>query len=185
MIKQIKDNIWKVNNDSNIYVVKDDKVVVIDAGDMQYREQVKKDVSEVVDPKEVDVVIFTHLHYDHIGNYNLFPNAKFYASEESIEDLKRNREGTILNMLMASMFKAKLNSVSSLSIDKFKIINTPGHTRGSICLLYGDVLFSGDTIFDNAWGRDDLPTSVPEKMQESVDKLKEFKYEILAPGHDY
>ena len=73
-------------------------------------------------------------------------------------------------------------------INKLTIISTPGHTRGSISIWYEEekILFSGDTIFANgSYGRTDLPTSVPEELEKSISKLKEYKYEILCPGHDY
>ena len=49
--------------------------------------------------------------------------------------------------------------------------------------MCGPVLFSGDTLFHNGIGRTDLPKSVPEKMNESLKKLRNLKFEILCPGH--
>ena len=181
-MKQISSNVLKLNVDSNIYLV--EKRIIIDTGPEPYKETVRKAISEVVDLTKIEKVIFTHLHYDHMGNYDLFPNAEFFASEEAIHDFEEAPEEAVLNSALVSKFNVKLNPLTEL--EGFKIIKTPGHTRGSICLLYikDNVLFSGDTLFfkDNI-GRLDLPTSVPEEMDNSLKQLKDYK--TLAPGHDY
>ncbi len=81
MIKEITKDIYKINNDSNIYYLKKLNLI-IDAGNNTFREQTIKELLEVCDPKTIKIVIFTHLHYDHIGCFNIFENAEFYASEK-------------------------------------------------------------------------------------------------------
>ncbi len=72
------------------------------------------------------------------------------------------------------------------SFNNFQIIKTPGHTSGSVCILYKNILFSGDTLFNKEQiGRTDLPTSEPSKLQESLKKISYLDFKILAPGHDY
>lgn len=51
---------------------------------------------------------------------------------------------------------------------KLKVIHTPGHTPGSICLLADGVLFSGDTLFNYGIGRSDLPGGSYEKLMDSL-----------------
>ena len=181
-MKPISPNVLKLNVDSNVYLV--EKKIIIDTGPESYKETVRKTISEVIDLTKIEKVIFTHLHYDHIGNFELFPNAEFFASEEAISDFKEAPVEAVLNSALVNKFNVKLNTLTEL--EGFKIIKTPGHTKGSICLLYekDNVLFSGDTLFfkDNI-GRLDLPTSVPEQMDDSLKKLKDYK--TLAPGHDY
>jgi glyoxylase-like metal-dependent hydrolase (beta-lactamase superfamily II) len=74
-----------------------------------------------------------------------------------------------------------------LSVFGLKLIATPGHTVGSICLYYAKekILFSGDTLFRDTHGRVDLPTSVPKEMMRSLLKLKKINYKVLCSGHDY
>ena len=74
------------------------------------------------------------------------------------------------------------------NIQGLEVINTPGHTKGAVCLWYPEdkILFSGDTMFYNKnIGRLDLPTSVPGEMRNSLIKLLDYNYKILCPGHDY
>src|SRR3989338_1387532 len=182
-MEEIAPKVWKINVDSNVYYLQDEDIV-IDAGPPEYREQVKKELSTVIDPKKVKTVIFTHLHYDHIGNFDLFPNARFFASPEEIDFFQQNRYHAVLNRDVAMKFNVNLHPLKD--IKDFEIIHCPGHTHGSIALLYKKkILFSGDTLFRNGIGRTDFPCSLPEKMQESLEKLRKIKYDILAPGHDY
>ena len=185
MIKEIAHKIWKLNADSNVYFLEKEKIV-IDTGWPQYKSEVQAELSKVTDLKKVKKVIFTHLHYDHIGNFELFPNASFYASKEEISYFKENPSKAVLELSLAKKFaKVKLNVLDKL--DGFDILKVPGHTCGSIALFYKKekILFSGDTLFFNGMGRIDLPNSSPEEMDNSLKRLKKTKYKILAPGHDY
>ncbi|MFO7819403.1 MAG: MBL fold metallo-hydrolase [Halanaerobacter sp.] len=67
---------------------------------------------------------------------------------------------------------------------KLEVLHTPGHTKGSICLLGVDVLFSGDTLFSSGVGRTDLPTGSRERLNKSLAKLKELNDDLTVyPGH--
>ena len=59
-----------------------------------------------------------------------------------------------------------------------KVLHTPGHTPGSICLLGKDFVFTGDTLFKEGTGRTDLPSGSSKYLQESLQRL----LEILKPG---
>jgi hydroxyacylglutathione hydrolase len=185
---KIAENVWKVNVDSNIYFIDEDEKIIIDAGPKTHREDVISELSKFVDVNKIDKVIFTHLHYDHMGNFDLFPNARFFASEQEIKDFEENALGATVGLdplLLSKFKKIKLEPLEDMN--GLKIIPTPGHTKGSICLYYEKekVLFTGDTKFENGMGRIDLPTSSPEEMQNSLNKIEEIDYVVLAPGHDY
>ncbi|MBD3163737.1 MBL fold metallo-hydrolase [Candidatus Woesearchaeota archaeon] len=184
-MEKIADNIWKINVDSNVYFLDIGRKIVIDTGPREAGEAIKRELGKLVDLSKVDAVIFTHLHYDHVGNFDIFPNAKFYASEEEVESYRRNKLHAVLHPAIASKFNIELRPLTDL--EGFDIIKTPGHTKGSFCLFYKKekILFSGDTLFFNGYGRVDFPGAVPEKMEGSLEKLKKIDYKILAPGHDY
>lgn len=188
MMKRITDKVWKINAKSNIYFLDLGKKIIIDAGDRSERENVKMFLKTVIDPEKIDIIILTHLHYDHIGNIDLFPNAKIYAGAQEIMDFKKDALGTCINDEMITYLQKKELIPLPDEVDVLKIIPTPGHTKGSVCVWYASkkILFSGDTIFDKRiLGRTDLPTSDPDVMARTLITLSRYPYEILCPGHDY
>ncbi len=190
MFGKIGENIWKFTggDKSNVYLIEGTKNVMVDAGNRTDREHLKNFMGRAVDFAKIDYVIFTHLHYDHCGNFDLFPNAEFYAGPKEIEDFVRNKDAVVLDAVVAEMIsKVELKPLPA-DFMGLKMIETPGHTRGSICLWYEaeKALFTGDTLFGNKkQGRVDLPTSVPNEMKTSIMKLIEVPYKIFCPGHDY
>jgi glyoxylase-like metal-dependent hydrolase (beta-lactamase superfamily II) len=66
----------------------------------------------------------------------------------------------------------------------FRILHTPGHTPGGVCILCEDAMFAGDTLFAGTCGRTDLPGSSPRDMRRSLTRLAglEGEYTVL-PGH--
>ena len=162
MIKKIKENIFQLcfkEFGSCVYILKLDKNILIDTGSKNNKEELLSDLKkEGLNAEDIDIVILTHSHYDHNGNVGLFTDAEVYDNK-NISDLD----------------------------DKFgfKIIKTPGHTKDSICLIYENILFSGDTIFhEGGRGRTDLPGGSEEQILDSIRRLKEINYKILCPGHD-
>jgi glyoxylase-like metal-dependent hydrolase (beta-lactamase superfamily II) len=67
-----------------------------------------------------------------------------------------------------------------------RVIHTPGHSKGSMCLECGDHLFTGDTLFPGACGRVDLPSSDPREMRKSLLKLSKLPEDTqIFAGHSY
>lgn len=66
-----------------------------------------------------------------------------------------------------------------------RVMHTPGHTRGGVCYVCGDVIFSGDTLFCHTCGRTDFPGGSTEEMLASLHHLAELEgnYEVY-PGHN-
>ena len=65
-----------------------------------------------------------------------------------------------------------------------KVIETPGHTLGSVCYLFENYLFAGDPLFNGSIGRTDFPESDHSLMIESLKKLKKLDDEIyVLSGH--
>jgi glyoxylase-like metal-dependent hydrolase (beta-lactamase superfamily II) len=188
---KIGENVWKFtgpSDKSNVYLIDGEKKIIIDTGNRTDRDHLKNFMGKAVDFDKVDTVIFTHLHLDHCGNFDMFPNAKFYASSAELQTFREDPEGTVLDEVVADkLSKIQIHPLPE-QIQGLKVIETPGHTRGSICLWYEKekVLFTGDTLFGSKkQGRVDLPTSEPELMKNSIMSIIEFPYKVLAPGHDY
>ena len=170
MITKIKDNIYSIGFSkfgSIVYLIQlNKKNILIDTGAFDNRQELVESLKQLkLTPKNIDFIILTHRHYDHIENIEIFPDAKIYASKEDFQ------EQNILD-------------INKLGMKELEIIETPGHTKGSFCILYQDTLFSGDTIFHNGYiGRTDFPESDEKLMEKSLNKLKKIKFKTLCPGH--
>lgn len=67
---------------------------------------------------------------------------------------------------------------------ELKVIETPGHSEGGICLYGEGVLFSGDTLFHGDTGRTDIPGGSDSKMEISIAKLMDLPLNTMVyPGH--
>jgi len=171
MISKINENIWQFRFKkfgSYVYLIKiKDKNILIDTSSPGNKEELFKDLKKLnLNQENVDLIILTHNHYDHLGGLISFPNSKIYGSKLD--------------------FGKNLLDPKKLKIKGLKIIETPGHSKGGICILYKDILFSGDTLFHrNTTGRTDLPGSSEEEMQESLKKISKIKFKTLCPGHGY
>jgi hydroxyacylglutathione hydrolase len=191
-MEKIASDVWKLNVDSNIYYMDLKEKIIIDTGPRAYCDRVKSELSKIAKLEQINKVILTHIHYDHSGNVDLFPNAEVFASAREIDDFIKNPIVAFnLNPKIILLLRKKLQKIDKIDDFLIKnnidIIEVPGHTRGSIALFYikEKILFSGDCLFQNGVGRYDLPNSVPAEMENSLKKLENTHYKILAPGHDY
>ena len=190
---KIANDTYKIEGDGNTYLILEPVPMLIDNGDGTNKNYIKSEIEKFIPLDKIKIIILTHLHYDHVGNLELFPNAKIYADGEEIEDYKNNSEMFSFSNIQKNIdtiLREKLKPLPA-EINGLEVIKVPGHTRGSVALLdkKRKLLFSGDTLFSKGIiGRTDLPNSVPNKMNESVAELtndiKNNKL-LLCPGHDY
>jgi glyoxylase-like metal-dependent hydrolase (beta-lactamase superfamily II) len=149
--------------------------------------------------KELDVVpeaiLLTHGHFDHILAVKDVKNAygcKVYVGREDermLEDPSLNLSGT-LGTDQQSFSADELvrdGQVLSLIGFDFRVIETPGHTSGSVCYYVESegVLISGDTLFEGSLGRTDLPTGSSRQIVDSIlQKLLVLPEDTMVyPGH--
>jgi len=189
---KIATDVYKISGDGNVYVLVTPEPTVIDTGCPAEREKIRTGVEKILPLEKIRNVILTHLHYDHCGNVNLFPNATFYSSKEEIQDMKKRPEVFFFGTVPSELKKILYTQLKETprNINGLKKIFVPGHTRGSLAFLdeKRKLLFSGDTLFHNAIGRYDFPNSIPKQIPKSVTKLLRLIKEkelTLCPGHDY
>jgi len=193
MIKRISKNVWQFyfsNSGSNCYLIKMYmKNILIDTSSGENRNELLHNLSKLsINPKDINIILLTHMHYDHISNLLIFKNAIAYASEEEISEFYKDPVATTLARMSENKIesiKVMLKPISTFKNKFIKVIKTPGHTKGSLCfyLPKEKILFSGDTIFNEGIGRTDFPTSNPEKLPVSIRKISHISYNILCPGH--
>jgi glyoxylase-like metal-dependent hydrolase (beta-lactamase superfamily II) len=89
------------------------------------------------------------------------------------------------NILIKADVELEDGDVIYLGELKFEIIHTPGHTKGGICIKVGNIMMTGDTLFNSSIGRTDLPGGSYEEIISSI-KEKIFKFDddtVIYPGH--
>jgi glyoxylase-like metal-dependent hydrolase (beta-lactamase superfamily II) len=172
-IKSVVSGILK----TNCYIIYDDitlDAVVIDPGEDGYK------VINVIDKNKfyITMIINTHNHLDHSQSNDIL--RKYYRvplaiHKEELDLLYSSNKPEILlydNQIVKFVYKS------------FRVLHTPGHTKGSICLLFDDFLITGDTLFAGAIGRTDLPSGNYNDILSSIAKIKKLsKNLVILPGH--
>ena len=194
ILKRIQVATPQVGLKTNSYIVCDEKTkeaMVIDPGG-----EARK-IAEVLDilGANLKYIFVTHCHADHIGGITELKNlkgGKILVSRADAEGLF-NEEINLAYLI--NMEKPELEADSRLDDEdlihigniEFKVIATPGHTKGGLC-LYSEkegLVFTGDTLFSGTWGRTDLPTgNFVEIITSITDRLMTLPDDtIVYPGH--
>ncbi len=143
---------------------------------------------------DVAGICLTHGHFDHIMGANELRGAasvKIYACDDE-KDVCENTHNNCTDQI-GRLYTVKCNKYikdgEEIEIEgiKFKLIETPGHTKGSCCYYFEDakLLISGDTLFCGSIGRSDLPTGSEATLIRSInDKLMCLADDVkVYPGH--
>lgn len=133
-------------------------------------------------------ILLTHAHIDHISAIkelmDLIPVSKFYLNEEDLP--LYNSPANELQPLMPALNNPPIPQ-SEIESCEFRIIHTPGHTRGGVCFFFEKMgsLFSGDTLFKSSIGRTDLPGGDTDTLMSSIkEKLLSLPNDVkVYPGH--
>ncbi len=138
-------------------------------------------------------VIATHGHFDHIfyaGRLCRLLGVGFYMHELDVDLISRHRGiaelyyGDIYEEPGDVMHVHDGMTVKLVKGFKVRVIHTPGHTQGSLCILTDKFLITGDTLFKGTVGRTDFPESSASKMRSSLKKLVELPGDLVVlPGH--
>lgn len=142
---------------------------------------------------ELDAILITHAHFDHIGAVARLAreseNALILMHKDDLDKV-----GSYKNMGFASGVKVEKFSPHILLVGKEKlniagldvsVIHTPGHSKGSVCYIVEDKIFVGDTLFFSTYGRTDFyDGSLAEIKNSIINKLFRLKGNYtLLPGH--
>ena len=176
---------------TNSYVISNDKkeCIIVDPG-LQY----KNAANYIKNNYKPLAILITHAHMDHIDGIAYFSDLPIYlyiTEKEVFDDENINLYETIGRVSPYKTDDLNIRYVKDMeeiqiSDFKFKVIHTPGHTKGSCCYLMGDDLFTGDTLFNCSIGRTDFPTGNMNMMEKSLNKLMNSLDDNVKcyPGHE-
>lgn len=169
----------------NAYIIVDETTrdaLIIDPGDegeslVRYLESMKINLK---------AILLTHGHVDHVGAVDAVRDAfsvPVYISEIDMKFIEQ-RKMAFGKMRRADFF-LKEGDEFTFAGKKVDIIETPGHSRGSLSYYVDGLLFSGDVLFQNSVGRTDLPGGNMEELLYSIkEKLMKLPGETrVFPGH--
>jgi len=132
------------------------------------------------DGMKVVAGILTHTHFDHSNGVEGLiqkTGVKIYVHENEAKYLKEFKDHLVETK---EGFKLQIGDL------EMSLLHTPGHTEGAQCILAGDRLITGDTLFVGACGRCDLPGGDEKKILQSLKRLASLDGSLLVfPGHAY
>jgi glyoxylase-like metal-dependent hydrolase (beta-lactamase superfamily II) len=132
--------------------------------------------------KTIAGILLTHGHFDHVGGVRFLAQrleCPIYIHEKELSLPESFTDGPLV--FTQHYAEGDVVTLAGLSL---KVIHTPGHTPGSVCLLCEDTMFAGDTLFASSIGRTDFPGGDYAVMKKSLDRLAalEGNYRVF-PGH--
>ena len=176
----------------NCYLVSekrgDSSVLVVDPGAQPQM------IRGALNGRSVDSVVLTHRHFDHVGAVSAIIN------DTGTEVIAHTIEAEALEGLIGVGPQGRHDTPDPFNVDRtvdegdmikvgdsvLRVLHTPGHTAGSICLYDEDdhLLLAGDTLFYEDVGRTDFPSGSKAQQDESLKRLCHLPDDtIIYPGH--
>lgn len=175
---------------ANCYLIVDEKTnqsALVDCTEFN------EDIEKMIGDTDLKYILLTHGHFDHIGGAR-DTKAKYGASivvSKSDAPMLNSSKLSLAVFCNAPQNNADADIIVSdgdiieLGSIKIKTIATPGHTKGSVCYLAEDCLFTGDTLFKMSCGRTDFPGGSDEEMINSLKLLASIDGDYkVYPGHN-
>lgn len=166
---------------TNCYIVHEENstdCLIIDPG---YEPEI---ISSYLEEKglTLEAILLTHCHFDHVGA------VKDLAAQYDCKVFLDKKELAMPPMLTNGplYYTDGYGDGDTLTLAgiPIQVLETPGHTPGSVCLIMEDTLFSGDTLFAGSCGRTDLPCGDARAMRDSLRRLAALSENYrVCPGH--
>ena len=152
-----------------------------------------KEMRDFIGSAKLEYILLTHGHFDHIGGVAAISRdygAKVVISAQDASMLSSGKAS------LSAFFGIKQDKItpdltvsegSSLMLGEtqIKVLATPGHTKGGVCYLLKDCIFTGDTLFFCSCGRTDFPGGSSKEIMQSLKRLAALEDSLkVYPGHD-
>jgi N-acyl homoserine lactone hydrolase len=139
---------------------------------------------------ELDVLVLSHLHFDHAANWDVFPKAEIVVHERELAyAASAEADGAVLRFHAEALrAQSRLRAVSGDEIaltPELTLLHVPGHTPGAMALAAGENILCGDAV-KSRWdleGTLSPPWWNQAQALRSIERLKSLS-EVLLPGHD-
>lgn len=130
--------------------------------------------------KTVETILLTHGHFDHVGAVRELVEATGCRVYLCLREQELPLQYTAGELYYTESYGETVTAGGAT----FEVLQTPGHTPGSVCLKCGNVLFSGDTLFAGSCGRTDLPGGSWMELSQSLKALAFLDGDYAVyPGH--
>lgn len=130
----------------------------------------------------LSMILLTHGHHDHIGGVEALR-----AGTQVPVYIHEKDTALPLSMTHIPVFWTDTygeGDVITMDDISFRVLSTPGHSAGSVCLLADELLFTGDTLFKGSCGRTDFPTGSYPQMLQSLARIATLSGNLkVLPGH--
>ena len=178
--------------DGNVYLILDERPILVDAGMMAA--PTLRNIKKLIDPQKIEMIVLTHCHHDHSGaapELKAATGARLLLSEKEVGAVGDDLASVAyLFGQQAPQYEVDQTLKEGMVLDtgewKLEVLETPGHSQGSLCLYEprAKVLFSGDTVFpDGNIGRTDMYGGSTSDLVASIERLTALDVEIMYPGH--
>ena len=168
---------------TNCYLLEDEHTraaAVIDPGG----DGARIEAQLLADGAELKRILLTHAHFDHTGGV-----AELHAAHPDVPVFLHPADAARLGSDVFPPIGAPTvpygdGDVVKLGDLDIQVLHTPGHTPGGVCLLVGDALFTGDTLFQGSMGRIDFEGGSYEDIMASLARLAHLPGDFrVLPGH--
>lgn len=180
---------------SHCFLVFDEELCLIDTGMPVIRRQLFRELAALgVNLSDIKHILLTHHDTDHVGNVLALQQAsgaQVWAHQEDIPYITGNISRPGKKKYIAKIFGVKpVTNIhpfpDNIQVGNIRILPTPGHTPGHVCMLFDDVLFAGDLLsikkgeilpYPDNWNAD---TSM---LLQSFASIKDTYFKWLCPSH--